>query len=239
MKNKIIYHNRYSNTNYPDKRGRWARVAKFNHITIAWINRQVIDDEIVYVANCYFPTMSNDTANEHKICTSLKEAKGFIEQCWKCFMGVILVKECKRKAVTMKNKIKYSPFNFAEILSHEDLKADFGDLVANPTPYQSLPDGEYLIRGNEKYHSKIYYVKEGRWYFSHENKENYYALNDGVFNNFPKLSEKEWQKLEATEKYLSKRWKRALHAYNCWKEWREIIREIKIDAFKWDKKKRQ
>ncbi len=85
----ITYSNRYSNTDKFDKMGRWARLAIFKNIKIGWINKHKIKDKLLFTVSCYFPTMSNDTANEHKVCNSLDEAKDFIEERWEWFLNEV------------------------------------------------------------------------------------------------------------------------------------------------------
>ena len=77
---KIIYNNRYSNTSEPDKFGRWARTASYNGIRIAWINKFEQEDKEHYSVSLHFPTLNNDTATEHKVFMTLKEAKAFIQE---------------------------------------------------------------------------------------------------------------------------------------------------------------
>lgn len=86
----IEYLNRYSDTDSPDEQGRWARLAVYKNIRIAWISRVEAQNRVVFVVSCHFPTMQNDSANEHKVCNSLNEAKGFVEERWKWFLGAVL-----------------------------------------------------------------------------------------------------------------------------------------------------
>lgn len=81
----IKYFSRYSDTKLPDKMGRWARIAVYRNIRIAWIGR--IENK--YSVTCHFPTMQNDTANEHKICSSLDEAKEFVKERWEWFLKAV------------------------------------------------------------------------------------------------------------------------------------------------------
>lgn len=85
----IEYFNRYSNTNFPDNIGRWARLAVYKNVRIAWISRLENNSKIIFSVTCYFPTMQNDTANEHKIVNSLDEAKDFIDERWNWFLKAI------------------------------------------------------------------------------------------------------------------------------------------------------
>lgn len=81
----IKYLNRYSDTELPDKNGRWARTAVCKNIRIAWISK--VEDK--YSVICHFPTMQNDTANEHKVCSSLEEAKDFVKERWEWFLNTV------------------------------------------------------------------------------------------------------------------------------------------------------
>jgi hypothetical protein len=82
----IKYLPRYSDTNKPDKMGRWARIAIYKDIRIASINMIKLKCKVVFNAYCHFPTMQNDIANEHKACNSLDEAKNFIKERWEWFL---------------------------------------------------------------------------------------------------------------------------------------------------------
>ena len=81
----IKYHSRYSDTDDLDDLGRWARIATVNNIQIAWITRHKIRETINFSVSCNFPTMANDTANEHKLCDSFTDAKDFVQERWEWF----------------------------------------------------------------------------------------------------------------------------------------------------------
>lgn len=87
--NKIIYSTRYSDTDEPDNFGRWARIASYNGIRIAWINKfnQVYKEHYSVLLN--FPTLNNDAGTEHKMCYSLDEAKEFVDEKWSWFIEKI------------------------------------------------------------------------------------------------------------------------------------------------------
>ena len=85
----IEYLNRYSETDLPDNLGRWARLAVYKNIRIAWISRFEIKDKVLFSVSCNFPTMQNDTANEHKICNSIYESKDFVNERWNWFLKAI------------------------------------------------------------------------------------------------------------------------------------------------------
>jgi len=82
----IEYFDRYSCTDLPDELGRWARIAVYKNIRIAWISRVDVENHLIFSVFCHFPTMQNDTANEHKVCLTLNEAKDFIDGRWEWFL---------------------------------------------------------------------------------------------------------------------------------------------------------
>lgn len=85
----IEYLNRYSDTDLPDDMGRWARLAVYRNIRIAWISRIGNKGRDIFRVTCHFPTMQNDTANEHKIFYSLEEAKEFVSERWNWFLNAV------------------------------------------------------------------------------------------------------------------------------------------------------
>ena len=87
----IEYLARYSQTEEPDNKGRWARIAYVNKINIAWINRLEVKGVVVFSVSCHFPTLQNDTANEHKVCYSFDEAKEFVEERWRWFLSQVMI----------------------------------------------------------------------------------------------------------------------------------------------------
>ena len=89
MENKIEYQDRYSQTDEPDKQGRWARTATYKNIRIAWISKHLIKGKYTFCVTCHFPTMQNDTANESKVFFSLEDAKEFIYERWNFFLTAV------------------------------------------------------------------------------------------------------------------------------------------------------
>lgn len=87
--NNIRYTNRYSSTDEFDDKGRWARVAYFKRIQIAWISKLKVKDKEVYSVRLHFPTLGNDTATDSKILYSLEEAKMWLEERWKWFTNEV------------------------------------------------------------------------------------------------------------------------------------------------------
>lgn len=53
--------NRYSDTDKPDKHGRWARIVYANNLQIAWIKMIIIDDKLFYSVKDFFPSVHNDS----------------------------------------------------------------------------------------------------------------------------------------------------------------------------------
>jgi hypothetical protein len=85
----IKYQKRYSFNNEYDHMGRWARIAYFRNIHIAWINRLENKGKTLFSVSLHFPTMQNDTANDHKVCYSLEEAKEFVKERWEWFINEV------------------------------------------------------------------------------------------------------------------------------------------------------
>ena len=85
----IEYLDRYSDTDLPDDKGRWARSAVYKNIRIAWISKLEVKGKAVFSVFCHFPTMQNDTANEHKVCYSFDEAKDFVNERWRWFLNAV------------------------------------------------------------------------------------------------------------------------------------------------------
>ena len=85
----ITYVDRYSSTDLPDIKGRWARIAVFRDIQIAWITKHVIQEKYTYLVENKFPTMYNDSSTETKVCDSLQEAKDFVEERWEWFINQV------------------------------------------------------------------------------------------------------------------------------------------------------
>ena len=88
----ITYVTRYSSTGEPDDKGRWARIAVFKDIQIAWITKFSDDkfkDNVTggffYFVDNRFPTLYNDSSTDHKVCNSLQEAKDFVQERWDWF----------------------------------------------------------------------------------------------------------------------------------------------------------
>ena len=57
----FIVKNRYSETNLPDKHGRWARIVYAGSFQIAWISKVWIETKFFYSVTDYFPSVQNDS----------------------------------------------------------------------------------------------------------------------------------------------------------------------------------
>lgn len=84
----IKYIDRYSSTDELDDKGRWARIAIFRDIQIAWISKHKdeFEDGFIYFVDNKFPTMYNDSARECKVFKTLKDAKEFVFDKWNWFV---------------------------------------------------------------------------------------------------------------------------------------------------------
>ncbi len=132
----------------------------------------------------------------------------------------------------MKNKIKYNKKDFSS-----DWYSEFEDqfkLVPNPTPFKNLPDGEYLIRGEQKDHAKEYYVQHGNWYLVDVIvKDNGHKMcRWAEYHYFPQLPEKEWNILNKVYSKLSNYWKMCVIGHNLYMQFRETKRNARFSSYK-------
>ncbi len=83
----ITYESRYSETDEPDKFGRWARVARVNWVKIAWVNRM---DKNTFTIQFFFPVDETDfpTGGTHKAHT-FNQCKTIINDRWNEFLKKI------------------------------------------------------------------------------------------------------------------------------------------------------
>ena len=77
---------RYSDTEHPDKYGRWARKFFFRDRHIAWVSRIEVEDEVLYSISFHFPLNGSDAATHSKIFKSFDEAENCIKEEWDKFM---------------------------------------------------------------------------------------------------------------------------------------------------------
>jgi len=128
----------------------------------------------------------------------------------------------------MKNKIKYS--EASEWWNHKDLLEDF-DIVPNPLPYENLPNGEYLIRGNKKSHSKEYWMFENVWYLVATTTEDngHYLVISSTYHLFPSLPTSEYEELSKHINRLSELWQRHVYGFNFWMDMRDQTRKMNLN----------
>lgn len=139
----------------------------------------------------------------------------------------------------MKTKrFKFKFINFSHEWELDEVKGDF-DVVPNPTPYNNLPDGEYVIRGNIQYHRNEYWKIENVWHLvtTYDFDNGQYMCDAAEYLLFPNLSEKEWEILNHPIAHgkLSKYWNRALYGRNFWMELRQLSRDSKLNYNKFAK----
>lgn len=133
-----------------------------------------------------------------------------------------------------------------------DREDDLDDLiecfkkVECPLPFDNLPNGEYVIRGDKKSHRKKYFNANGVWFLVEDVKKDngHFMCDAATYLLFPQLSEKEWTLLNNVPyKTLNKVWQRNLCGYNCFMDWKKLrentkksflsfFREIKEDEKK-------
>ena len=133
------------------------------------------------------------------------------------------------------NKFKYIPFSIEHIA--EEMTEYFQE-VDSPLPYNNLPDGEYLIRGNKREHRKKYWKVDNRWFLTEDVvKDNgHYYCDSTIYGLFPMLPHREYVKLkEVGFKRLNKTWQRHVHGYFHWLELREITLGIRKSRLAFDK----
>ncbi len=96
--NKLIWTSRYSETDEPDKHGRWARVAYLGsnkilgHRQVAWINRVQFKDHkqkdtVIFSIQGYFP---HNTGTYVDKAETFIEAKKKVEREWNKFIRTII-----------------------------------------------------------------------------------------------------------------------------------------------------
>jgi hypothetical protein len=79
---KINYVPRYSSTEEYDKMGRWTRIAYYNGIQVAWINRKPHGNKDIFHVSLQFPTRGSDCAHEFKHFFSYEECINWIDARW-------------------------------------------------------------------------------------------------------------------------------------------------------------
>lgn len=85
----IQYIERYSDTNEPDKHGRWARMAIYKDVRIADIVRYETREGIRYVVKCNFPTANSDYPFDIETFEEFSDAKEYLKEAWNKFSKYI------------------------------------------------------------------------------------------------------------------------------------------------------
>lgn len=89
-------------------------------------------------------------------------------------------------------------------------------IVNNPLPqYNNLPNGMYLIRGNKKYHFKIYKLFNNTWNLMEDYQKNYECIYNRInYGNIDIISKEILEKLsKIPHKYLNKESKALIYLY--------------------------
>lgn len=83
--NKLEIRTRYSDTDEPDKDGRWARLVYYNGKLITWINKntEIMD---LYLVNTYFPVYESDNPLAKEKFYSFDDAIEWLENAWNEFL---------------------------------------------------------------------------------------------------------------------------------------------------------
>ena len=104
--NKFEWVSRYSETDEPDKHGRWARLCYYNGLMIAWIERhELMFGNYIYTVTDYFPSIKNDNpcfVGQHK---NFDYAKSDVE---KRFVNFLKTVQQKQKTTIQQRKEKFT-----------------------------------------------------------------------------------------------------------------------------------
>ena len=88
--NKITFIERYSSTDEPDDKGRWARKVLYNNeLCIGWIKRFEHSEKVMFCLSGFFPTTGNDGPNFHGIYPTYKESQEKLIDLWNEFLKKI------------------------------------------------------------------------------------------------------------------------------------------------------
>lgn len=87
---KLEIRTRYSETDEPDKNGRWARLVYYNNKLIAWIS---MDKNVpnYYLTRTFFPVHDNDMPLAHDHFETYQQAIEWVEYHWNQFYKSLLV----------------------------------------------------------------------------------------------------------------------------------------------------
>lgn len=96
MKNKFIWLPRYSDTDKPDKQGRWARVCFYGDFLICWISRQQVNETVMYVVKDYFPSSGDSDPCFIEATEDLEKAKSDAIKRFTDFINACSLEETKQ-----------------------------------------------------------------------------------------------------------------------------------------------
>jgi len=131
----------------------------------------------------------------------------------------------------MYNKIKCE--SLPSYITHEELIEDGLTIVENPTNYNKIKDGRYLVRGDKKKFDKRYYVIDNNWYLIDENNGTAsYSIRAATYNYVPYMTEREYNYLVKVSDKLNNYWRMALSSRRALDDTRQILRVI--NAMQWN-----
>lgn len=130
-------------------------------------------------------------------------------------------------------KFKYLSTSHGTVESLEKMY----NICEAPLPYNNLPNGIYLIRGDKKFHRKRYYKINDTWFLI-ENRttdKGQYNSDSYTYELFPSLPQKEWDMIRnAGYSRLNNVWRRHLAGYKLWNELRKSKMELRLVMLKYD-----
>lgn len=90
MENNLTWENRYSETDEPDRQGRWLSTCKFKNLTIGGVIR-VKDQHGIYsyLTNGFFPIHKGVNPIHTSTWSTPKQAREALEYYWGKFMRII------------------------------------------------------------------------------------------------------------------------------------------------------
>lgn len=77
---EFTWRSRYSETDLPDKHGRWARLCFYNCLLIAWISRINNGNKIMYAVRDFFPSTGNDMPEYSGVENDFEKAQIGVER---------------------------------------------------------------------------------------------------------------------------------------------------------------
>ena len=90
----LIWRNRYSDSNLPDKHGRWSRLCFYNGLLIAWISMvESIYHGKYYCVKDFFPSTGNDIPQFSGVEKDFEIAKKGVEERFNKFIEKIITNE--------------------------------------------------------------------------------------------------------------------------------------------------